>query len=1794
MFTIKPLTKAILLLSITYVALPSHAQSINARNATNSLNVANALPKTALPTGGQVTQGNAHINQHNANMLVQQNSQSATINWGTFNIGKDASVVFNQPNAQAALLNRVANGNSTIAGNLKANGQIYLLNPNGVLFSPSAQVNVGSLVTSTGSMSDADWLKNNKRIRIANDNNNSVVNQGNITAAQGGEVVLHAKQVVNNGNILINNGKLAAATNAGKANLLAGKSIRVNVTRDGLIQTQLEPTNLAEQLSHTRVSNTGSITANASDVTLQALGNNSETTHTGSITAQSNTKHKSKVLVLAGKNISEGLGKTTVTGSIDASAPDLGSNSGISNSGDGGFVETSAAKVKITDTAKISTQSAKGKTGTLLIDPKDYTIANTGGDITPTALESQLATSNVKIESNKGGTDGKGDINVNDAIFFDGNKLTLTATRHINVNADIDVAIDPTDSKPPASLTLNPGTSNGTDTGDSTGKVRIASDLSSTNPKFNAKINIAGTGNNILTIKGKKYTVIRELGLEGSQTGLDLQGINGDLNKNYALGADINAKDTSSWNSGRGFKPIGSAASPFKGKLNGLGHKIEGLTINRVANQFNLPTSPEYDNIGLISTLDGTVQNLQTNGGSINGYRNVGAIVGVINNDANVSNVINDNPVGDDTNSNPTPIPMPEGVGGIAGKNLGKIDNVVNTGMVIGEKLAGGIVGSSSGKISQATNLGQVNGKTSAIGGIAGELNDNASITDVKNAAKIEGGKAVGGLVGQASGSSIIKNSSVDDNSEITASKRMGGLIGDVIFNKKGMLENSFYNVDTVKINGQTGVVTLGAVYTPQWLEYQQTGKISADNHLTKNAGGIYKIDSVDDFKKLLGVSDQQGLSFRISQPLDFNNHAGLWLPQFRGTRLDGANFRLLNMQLSQNNTQLAPIGYNASGSTIQNISSHGGSVTGDTGVAGLVAVNDGRLQKASNGNSVSGDNYVGGLVAFNTGEILRSNNLADVSTNATQTENYIGGIAAYSTKDGSSSSQAGSISQVFNTGVVRTNTTATQGIMAGGIVGYLDGTLSDAYNAGKIEIDDFSNIRGGVVGVVSNTGTVTNVYNTGEIQSISGTNSHKAIGNNQKPANAQGKFDNVTNSYYLDNGGSGSVINQGAESKTQDELQSKTTLNQWDFGNIWQLPVDANNKGIHTPLLRHTPKQPLSVATQSISKTYDGKPITPTINYTGFIDGDTASSLIGKARLPTATKNKKNVGNYEMVATGIYSQKYAIKSTPGTLTINKANANITAQDKVYDATTNVNTSNLSATGITGETLNLTGTATTNSANVGTRTLNVAGLSLADGTGKASNYQLNGASTINIKPATTTLSAKQDKVYDGSNKVSANHLAATGINGEVLTLSGYVLTDKADVGTQTVTDVSNLNIADAQGNTGNYVLANTPVQITILLASSKPTPTPIPTPTPTPSPTPIPNPTPTPAPSPTPTPTPAPSPTPTPTPGPATPTQPEPDIQAPLVIIKTLPNKPQEEEKAIPQIIDSPFSASDNVLSINPTFNRLKECDDEQDILLDDCIAKPDENNIVQLAEDDKSKAVPIKNKYALVIGNSNYDNIVGLSGAANDRADIANQLKRKGYKVIRVNDGNRGDMVRSLNKLIKQTGTHDSVMIYYAGHGHIHPKTKEGYWIPVDGQIDNPKQWISNRDIARFLKNIPAKQIFLVSDSCFSGTLAYESSTGASKLDENAILKRRSVSVMASGDIEVVADTAGRNSPFAADFMQILATQGSVLRASDIGGKIANNFAKKSQLTYKYKQQPQYGTLYSAGHMDGGDYLIK
>ncbi|MET0292156.1 MAG: filamentous hemagglutinin N-terminal domain-containing protein, partial [Steroidobacteraceae bacterium] len=166
---------------------------------------------TALPEGGRVVAGEATIQQSGASMSIRQSTDRTAIDWQKFDVGSGGHVDFVQPSSSSVALNRVIGSDaSQIFGRITANGQVFLSNPNGVYFAPTASVNVGGLVATTHAISLDDFMAGRTKFDRQG-STASVVNEGELKAALGGYVALLAPEVRNQGVILANLGTVALA-----------------------------------------------------------------------------------------------------------------------------------------------------------------------------------------------------------------------------------------------------------------------------------------------------------------------------------------------------------------------------------------------------------------------------------------------------------------------------------------------------------------------------------------------------------------------------------------------------------------------------------------------------------------------------------------------------------------------------------------------------------------------------------------------------------------------------------------------------------------------------------------------------------------------------------------------------------------------------------------------------------------------------------------------------------------------------------------------------------------------------------------------------------------------------------------------------------------------------------------------------------------------------------------------------------------------------------------------------------------------------------------------------------------------------------------------------------------------------------------------------------------------------------------------------------------------------------------------------------------------------------------------
>ena len=665
----------------------------------------------AAPQGGQVVAGQATIAQPNANTTtITQSTQKAIIDWQSFSIAANQHTQFIQPSAASVTLNRVVGVDpSQILGRLTANGQVFLVNPNGIYFGKNAQIDVAGLIATTHNIRNEDFLAGNYTFNIAGKAGAAVINDGMIHIADTGIAAFVAPSVANRGVITARLGKIMLASANGFTLDFSGDQLISFLVNDQVAQTAFD---LQGKPLTSFVENAGQIQAQGGYVLLTAKAAenaiHSVINQTGSIEATTVGTHNGTIILNAGT------GSLNVAGTLDASAslpptaelPSPASGRGVGGEGNGGFIETSGAHVKIDPNAKITTAAPFGKAGTWLIDPVNFTIAATGGDMTGAQLAARLANSNIEIQTLPTGT-GNGDIFVSDNITWNTlNKLTLTAYRDIDVRANINA-------QGGGSVKLR-ADATGTGTGTvylARGNGHITANGGTVDIYYNPVGGYTGadksdtTGNTVtpyVTLSGGGALNVYMLVNDVNQ----LQAMNTNLGGIYALGKNIDATATATWNAGAGFVPVGDGVAQFMGNFDGLGYTISNLTINR----------PTTDYVGLFgfAGVPAIIHNVGLIGGSSAGRTYVGTLAGA--NDGTISyayatgNVNGADWVGGLV-----------GVGGLMTLNAGIVKNSYASGNVSGSGGTGGLVGVNQyGAIYDSYSSGNVSGSSWTSGGLTG------------------------------------------------------------------------------------------------------------------------------------------------------------------------------------------------------------------------------------------------------------------------------------------------------------------------------------------------------------------------------------------------------------------------------------------------------------------------------------------------------------------------------------------------------------------------------------------------------------------------------------------------------------------------------------------------------------------------------------------------------------------------------------------------------------------------------------------------------------------------------------------------------------------------------------------------------------------------------------------------------------------------------------------------------------------------------------------------------------------
>lgn len=238
---------------------------------------------------------------------------------------------------------------------------------------------------------------------------------------------------------------------------------------------------------------------------------------------------------------------------------------------------------------------------------------------------------------------------------------------------------------------------------------------------------------------------------------------------------------------------------------------------------------------------------------------------------------------------------------------------------------------------------------------------------------------------------------------------------------------------------------------------------------------------------------------------------------------------------------------------------------------------------------------------------------------------------------------------------------------------------------------------------------------------------------------------------------------------------------------------------------------------------------------------------------------------------------------------------------------------------------------------------------------------------------------------------------------------------------------------------------------------------------------------------------------------------------------------------------------------------------------------------------------------YALVIGNDNYAAYPALTSATEDAKAIAEVLqKRYGYDVRVLGNANRFEILSALNDMRELLTDKDNLLVYYAGHGEI-DTSRQGYWLPVDAQLNQPNSWISNRAISDILTTMQARHVLVIADSCYSGTMTRSALARFGGMADNVwgdwvktMVAGRSRTALTSGGVQPVADAAnkGGHSVFATALLTVLRDNNQLLTGQELFREIAGGMALRSA-NAGLQQAPEYAPIQFAGHEAGEFFLL-
>ncbi|KAA8920253.1 hypothetical protein CEK64_08160 [Xanthomonas sontii] len=1065
---------------------------------------ASGVPSLSSATG-------ATVSQNGGTLQIDQNAAKAVLNWNSFNVGKDASVVFLQPSSSAVALNLIdaSHGASVIDGSLRANGNVFLINSAGILFGNHAQVNVGGLVASSLGLAGDD--EHGYLLARGDHGAASVVNQGSINAGNGGSVNLVGNHVANRGSITADGGAIR---------LLSADQVKVTMDAAGAIGMQMvAAASQSVDSAAAAVENSGSLRANGGQILLQAgstglsqlLVNNTGTLEATGI----DTSGGSVRLVGSGGDVaSSGRidvsgthggsvqlladGAVNVDGRIDARGSAAGGSIRIGGGYQGGEQLQHASAATVASGATLdASATGQGNGGSVVVWSDGHTAvhgalrADAAGSGNGGLLETSGHTvdfSGIAVGAKGAGPGSAGTWLVDPEDLTVDSAAASTISGALNGGTNVTLLATLTNASGPGNVSSGAGdinvnaaigwSGNSTLTLDAYHSIYLNAPITATGANAGLVLNYAGYTDNgsvgagdyfvntpvslggahaSLAINGQAYTLIHSLA--DAATYFNSPG-------SYALAQDIDLA---------GVTRSSALVSSFQSKLAGLGHSINNLTISGASGY-----------VGLFGTTssNSVIRDLHLGNVSISGGYYVGGLVGY--GQGAIKNVTVDGSV---TGSS-------GGIGGLAGYNLGLIDNGVFNGTVNGQSAVGGLVGNNVGApIRNSHSTGSVTGSSSNTGGLVG-YNDGGSLTNTYSTSNVSGTSYVGGLAGSNQNSGTIKNSYAS-GSVIGTSYIVGGLVG---MNYQSSIANAYATGSVTaptSVGGLVGVNNPGsaAVTSSSVNNSYATGAVSGTN----NVGGLIGANT----GSVSNASWDVGSTGQANAISNSGNGSVTNLTSFgSGNRYNHATYGNLGtwtLLAGTSNVYVASDGVGSpawimiEGQTRPFLASEYSTTIGNAHQLQLMAYNlaanyslsadiDASQTAGSNASgmwSSAGFSPVGDSSNAFTGSLNGANRTISALTIARSGASYVGLFG-----------NTGAASQIGN--LALTGATVTGTAYVGGIAGFNAGTLSGIRVNGSMS--GTGNFIGGLAGY-NNAGTIAGVQTSGSVVGSGGAYSGNYVG---------------------------------------------------------------------------------------------------------------------------------------------------------------------------------------------------------------------------------------------------------------------------------------------------------------------------------------------------------------------------------------------------------------------------------------------------------------------------------------------------------------------------------------------------------------------------------------------------------------------------------------------------------------------------------------------------------------------------